>query len=133
MRRFRKVSIYKNPGKTNVSEVFNKSGVYLIYKKGVKNPVYIGYSGSNLYKTLTRHFQSWNDRTQVRITYPQNGNYSVSIVLCTPEQAVRLEKYLIKKIRPVDNPNKYDTVEITKWDINVYDDFGSTDVEPAPF
>ena len=33
-----------------------RPGVYLIYKKGVLS--YVGYSGTDVYKTMYRHFQS---------------------------------------------------------------------------
>jgi excinuclease UvrABC nuclease subunit len=133
MIRYRRFKIYEKKSKTNIPELQNKSGVYMIYKDGIKNPVYIGYSGSNIYKTLTRHFQSWNDNKQVRVTYPQNGKYSVSIVICTPQQAERLERYLIKKYKPVDNPNKLIDIPITKWDENAYEAFGNTEISDVPF
>lgn len=85
----------------------NKSGVYLIKNKNSGEVVYVGYSGTNLYRTLYRHFQEWNDREQRRRVYPKNS-YKVRIIVCTPAQAERLEKYFINKIKPKDNNFQYE-------------------------
>jgi excinuclease UvrABC nuclease subunit len=111
MKKYRRVSVYKEPGKTNISDTRKKPGVYLIYKD--RELVYIGSSASNLYKALLRHFQKWNDPTQVRITYPQRPIYKVSIVQTTPKQSKRLEMALIKRLKPRDNPNKYNLFTLT--------------------
>lgn len=94
----------------------NQKGVYIL-KKG--NEIkYIGYSGSNLYKTLTRHFQSWQDRTQIRITYSKSENIKARIIYTpTATQAAKLEKALILKYKPSDNPNKYE-----QYSLNLTDD-----------
>jgi len=85
-----------------------QNGVYLI--KHNNEIVYIGYSAGSLYKTVTRHFQSWNDRHQVRVTYPQTEAYKIRIVYTrTGTQAAHLERALILKYKPKDNPNKYDS------------------------
>lgn len=97
--------VYRSQGKTNLSDYIGKKGVYLIKHKG--KIVYIGQSGSNLYKTITRHFQSWNDRSQIRITYPQSKAYTIRVVLTrTAKQAAKLERALILKLKPKDNPQK---------------------------
>ena len=95
-----------------------KSGVYLIRSQRTGKIVYIGHSGYDIYKTCLRHFQQWNDKTQVRVTYPRHG-YRVRMVFCTPKQAARLEKYLILKLRPKDNPMKYESYKITQSDKEV--------------
>jgi len=118
--------------KTNIRFTDGKSGVYLIYPAGSQKAVYIGMSQTNLYKTILRHFQSWEDSKQIRTTYPKQG-YSVRIVICTPQQAERLERALIVKHKPSDNPNKYDLYTLTKTDIidiNKYIDESAGD---APF
>ncbi len=90
--------------------IFNsKPGVYIV-RKG-KKIVYIGHSQSNVYKTLYRHFQSWNDRSQKRVTYPKfSPTLTVRIVLCTTKQAPRLENILIRKYKPVDNTLKLEFI-----------------------
>lgn len=83
-----------------------KPGVYMIYRK--KTLLYVGMSGSNVYKSLYRHFQTWNDPTQVRVTYKQLKNIKVRVIYTnTPGQAEKLEKALIIKYEPKDNPTKY--------------------------
>ena len=99
---------FKKNGRTNLPEAKKKSGVYLIKKD--KKIVYIGYSGSQLYKTLYNHFYEWNDSTQVRISYKKQLNrhdFSVRIVYCSPKRAENLEKALILKHNPKDNTIKY--------------------------
>jgi len=111
MKKFRRTQIYKAEGQTNVSTTRNRAGVYLIYKD--RQLVYIGMSQSNIYKALLRHFQEWNDRNQIRVTYPQLPEYKDSIVYTTAKQAPRLEKALIIRLQPRDNPNKYQQMELT--------------------
>lgn len=99
--------VYKEVGKTNLTKFIGKSGVYLIKKESEREILYIGYSASDLYKTITRHFQSWNDRRQIRTTYPQKG-YVIRVVLTTANKAAILERALILKHNPKDNPQKYE-------------------------
>lgn len=108
----------------------SQKGVYIL-KKG--NEIkYIGYSGSNIYKTLTRHFQSWQDSNQIRITYGQNSGIKARIIYTpTATQAARLEKALILKYKPTDNPNKYE-----QYTLNIKDETILTNYESsaeAPF
>lgn len=95
--------------------VFNlrgKAGVYMIYDKN-STLRYVGFSGYDVYKTMYRHFQSWNDPRQIRVTYPRFGGYKVRLIYCsTAKQAAKLEKALILKYSPPDNPNKYELDEM---------------------
>jgi hypothetical protein len=92
-----------------------KSGVYFIRKTSTGKTVYIGQSQSQLKKTIYRHFQKWTDRQQStqktfeRKTYPKFG-YEIRFILCVPQDALRLESYLIQKIKPIDNPLKYENL-----------------------
>lgn len=132
MKRFRRVPVYKEPGKTNVSELVDRSGVYLIYED--RKLVYIGHSTTNMYKTLLRHFQRWDDPAQIRITYPQTKTYRVSIVYTTAQQAPRLEFALIKRYQPRDNPDKYENQKAQGADIRALHTFLDTPVDQiAPF
>lgn len=134
MKKFRFAPPYKKDGKTSFPKSQNRPGVYIIKENG--KIVYIGYSGSNLYKTMYRHFQAWRDATQRRVEYNPKGRkkYSVRIIYCTKSQAPRLEKMLIKKIGPRDNDEKYNSYQPTKWDHNVEEDFWEIRTETkAPF
>lgn len=109
MKVFKFLPPYKPSGKTNFPEAQKRTGVYLIKKNNVI--VYVGYSASNLYKTLYRHFQTWNDKQQPdRISYQEQlsrNKFTVRVVYCTPKRAAALEKALILKHNPKDNKLKY--------------------------
>lgn len=96
-------TIVKGKRKT-VFNIKNVPGVYMIYKG--KKLLYVGFSGSNLYKTMYRHFQVWNDKQQQRIKFKKSG-YKVRIIFCTAAQAQRLETYLIQKLKPKFNKLQY--------------------------
>lgn len=97
-------------------------GVYIIYKEG--KPVYIGYSGSQLYSTFTRHFQSWDDPRQVRVTYPKSEAIKARVIYCnTSKQAAALEKALILRYKPKDNPTKYESYTTTAYDEKQLNDY----------
>lgn len=131
MRVFRRNAPYSANGKTNFLYTQNKAGVYIIYKNGV--PVYVGMSGYNVYKTMYRHFQSWKDNSQVRVTYSKLNGITCRVILCTKEQASRLEKALILKYKPKDNPNKYTFFALKPTHKKILDDFTGTPVESCPF
>jgi hypothetical protein len=106
------------PYNSDGSTAFNirkKSGVYIIFKNDVID--YIGYSGYDLYKTLYRHFQNWNDHTQVRVSYKNMKNITVRVIYTkTKSVAEKLERALIIKYQPKSNPNKYTDYELTSSD-----------------
>jgi len=131
MKKYKLVKPYTNK-KTNIAFTQNKSGVYLIYPIGSQKAVYIGMSGTNLYKTILRHFESWEDRQQIRVTYSKEG-YNIRVVFCTPLQAERLERALIIKYNPKDNPNKYSLYTTTKQDEIEVNKFVNTDIIECPF
>jgi hypothetical protein len=117
-----------NPGLIRSS--VKKPGVYLIKVNG--NLKYIGYSSTNVYKTLTRHFQSWEDPRQVRVTYPRASYVTARVIYTTNGgQAARLEKALIIKYKPEDNPNKYANYVLDFEDKQIIEKVA--DVEDAPF
>lgn len=88
-----------------VRKLRGKSGVYILKKKGAKKPSYIGYSESNVYKTMLRHLQQWNDPTQVRITYPKTGTKAI-VKLLPPKKAAKFEERAIFLLNPTDNPKR---------------------------
>ncbi len=98
----------------------NSAGVYII-RKG-SEVVYVGFSGTNLYKTMYRHFQTHNDKRQERFIY---GKYetTVRIIKCTALQAEKLEKKLILKYKPVDNKMKYENLSLNLPPVNLTEDF----------
>jgi predicted GIY-YIG superfamily endonuclease len=118
-KRFQEVAAEKGTGySTYIRAAAKRPGVYIIRSKRTKKPVYIGYSGTNLYKTITRHFQSWDDPTQVRTVYENKGAYQIRIVITrTPARAEALERALIVKFKPRDNPNKLEMYQSEK-DLN---------------
>src|ERR1017187_9878122 len=93
---------YNPDGSTRVGFAKLKAGVYIIKDKRNDEITYVGYSGSNLYKTLLRHFQSWPDKKQKRVEYNRH-NYLVRIVMAPPGKVEKLELALIHKYQPIDN------------------------------
>lgn len=131
MAKFRKTKLA--PAYTNGKPTFKKMyrpGAYIIYKQtgDKKTPLYVGFSASNVYKTLYRHFQSWNDKTQVRTTYNRTGPFKVRIILAGPKTAEKLERALLKRLKPKDNPRKL-TSFLTKQDIRYIQELNSTSVD----
>lgn len=120
---FKMIKSRKNPPYKNGRPFYTakQAGVYLIYKSD--ELVYIGYSQNNVYRTLYRHFQTWNDPTQQRVTYnPNNPNIKVRVIYCAPSRAHKLERALILKYQPADNPNKYELYTFTKKDQQTAED-----------
>lgn len=109
LKKFRFKAPYKANGKTNFPDTRKRTGVYIIKKNDVI--VYVGYSESQLYKTLYRHFQAWNDKGQPgRISYQsalKRNKFLVRVVYCSSKRAAALEKALILKHKPKDNKQKY--------------------------
>jgi hypothetical protein len=104
---------FKRKGQTKArfrrSYFGNKPGVYII-RRG-KKIVYVGHSQSNVYKTMYRHFQSWYDPTQHRVTYPKfSPEITCKIILCTANQAPRLESILVRRYKPEDNTEKLELI-----------------------
>ena len=96
---------YNKAGKCNLTQNQGAcAGVYIIYKD--LKPVYVGYSASNLYKTMYRHFQNWNDPTQRRVSYSNLKGIKCRVIFTTVKRAQILEEALILKLKPRDNENK---------------------------
>lgn len=103
--KYKNIKPYNEKGKPTFKKR-NVKGVYIIRNK--KDILYIGYSGSDLYKTMYRHFQKWNDKSQIRVEYKNINNLKIDIILTSTKlQASRLEKALIIKYKPKDNPEQY--------------------------
>ena len=136
MIRTRLVEPYTADGRA-VFPARQRAGVYLIFRGGVLR--YVGYSGSDLYKALYRHFQTWNDRSRdrPRAVYPKGGGSKVRVIYTNgPRQAARLEQALILRFRPPDNPDKLLSFDLGENDRSALSDAASApfiDPEPAPF
>ncbi len=98
-----------------------RPGVYIIFdNKAVR---YVGHSQNDVYKTMYRHFQSWNDKTQKRVTYnPKNNNLTARVIYTnTPKQAIQLETAARIKYNPTDNPQKIADFEATPQENAIFD------------
>ena len=135
MKKFKFLPPYKAAGKTNFPETQRRAGVYII--KEESKIVYIGMSGGNLYSTLYRHFEAWDHPGQEVTTYQsrlKRFKYMVRVVLCTPGQAARLERYLIKKVKPRDNAVKYENYKIDFLDTKIFEAYEDlTTINEVPF
>lgn len=134
MKKFKFLPPYQQNGKTSFPEANGKTGVYLI--KENQKLVYVGESGYNLYKTLYRHFQTWNHSWQQVISYKDKLNknkYTVRLIFCTAKQATSLEKALIIKHKPRDNDQKYENYQLDFYDkktLENYNEIEQTDEMP---
>jgi hypothetical protein len=82
---------------------------------------------------MYRHFQSWNDKRQIRVTYYNLKDIKVRVIYTnTPQQASKLEKALIIKLKPTDNPTQYWlNYDTDKSEDKIYNNFmelNSTDI-----
>jgi hypothetical protein len=98
------------------------AGVYYITEKigGVFKLVYIGYSGTDVKKTMYRHFQKWIDKRHPenkrvqrieRVSYFdkdfKNTDFKCKVIFCkNATEALNLESALIGKLKPRDNNAK---------------------------
>lgn len=116
-----------NPDGSTAFPARGVPGCYLIYKEhddvvGVSHELrYVGYSASDVYKALYRHFQTWNDKQvdrgerSERTVYSVRKDIRVRVIYCrTAAQARELEKALILRYRPTDNPDKLALLELTE-------------------
>ena len=84
-----------------------KHGVYIIKRSGGKRPLYIGYSASNLYKTLYRHFQYWVEPKHQHATYKGKHGYRVRVLIPPASLVKDLEHLLVQHFNPRDNHLRY--------------------------
>lgn len=121
-------------GKSQLSTKYYKSpGVYVIKSKKTGKIVYVGYSSNNLKRTLYRHFQKWRSKYQDTTTYDPS-NYLVKIYRTGSKTASRYEKFLIDKLKPKDNKNKYPSLFETGEKENPYKEFfANYTIQETPF
>jgi hypothetical protein len=126
MKQSKAIPPYNKLGRANYP-IRGKSGVYIIYEND--KPVYVGYSQSDLYKTMYRHFQNWNHTGQEVVSYlslMDSNKYTVRVIYCTPKQATSLEKQLIIKYQPRDCENKYQGYKPDRYDKDVILNYAKT-------
>lgn len=124
---------YTADGKTTFPDR-QKSGVYLIYKD--ENLRYVGFSANDLYKTMYRHFQKWTDFTQKRVIYTNLKGIKVRVIYCPPMQAANLERALIIKYSPSDNPQKLLNLKMEKGEVNAFQKYialNTIPIEDVPY
>lgn len=102
MKRTKFFKPYEAPNKCALKET--GPGVYLIKKEG--KFLYVGFSASDVKKTMYRHFQTWNDPSQRRTTYTNLAGITCRVVFTTAKKAPILEEALILKYKPRDNAQK---------------------------
>jgi hypothetical protein len=100
---------YNDKGKTNFN-IRGVPGVYIVYEG--KKIIYIGKSGTNVYRTMYRHFETWTDKTQQRVRFKELKNIRVRVTYTRNETlADKLESALILKYKhknPLLNVNTFD-------------------------
>lgn len=121
---------YDAKGNTNFPKR-GVSGVYLIYKAGKLR--YVGFSATNVYRTMYRHFQEWNDNRQARVTYKQLNEILVRVIYCSPTNAAKIERALIVKYRPQDNPDKLTNYILTPGEQSIVDNVTKAPFADVPF
>lgn len=136
MKRTRLAAPYRPDGRTSYPER-QRPGVYLVFRRG--SLYYVGYSGTDLYKALYRHFETWNDpsRDRKRATFPRGGSTRVRVIYTrTGEQAARLEAALIVRFRPPGNVDKLTAYELNAADRRLLEQAARSpwlDLGEAPF
>lgn len=66
---------------------------------------------------MYRHFQKWDDPSQKRVTYTSLSEITVRVIYTiNASLAQKIEKALIVKYQPIDNPMQYDSHELTTSD-----------------
>lgn len=136
MRRTKYLPPYTATGRTTFP-ARRRPGVYVIRKAGKLR--YIGFSSVDVYKALYRHFQQWNDpsRPDPRIVYRNLAGVTVRVIYTdSAAQASRLERALIIRFRPPDNPQQLLNLDTTTADERIMDQAANADwlpVEAVPF
>jgi nitrogen-specific signal transduction histidine kinase len=133
MQKTRYIPVYPKQGKVHpqVRKAQGGCGAYII-KKG-SQILYVGHSANQLYKTITRHFQSWG-ANQTRVTYPQSSDYKVRIIKTTCAKAKKLEQVILAKYQPKDNPRKVDEQQVTRGMENAYEEMQGVEArKDVPF
>ncbi len=125
MKVFKFAPPYNKNGKANFP-LRDKAGIYIVKEAGVI--VYIGKSRNNLYRTMYRRFEKWEEPN---LSFDLAKKYTVRVIYCTDKQADSLEKKLILKYEPKHNLNQYKEFQENTYDKQVFNAYMNT--EPVPF
>lgn len=131
MRRTKYLPPYTDTGRTTFP-ARQRPGVYVIKKAGRLR--YIGFSTTDVYKALYRHFQVWNDRSRPdpRVVYRQLADVRVRVIYTdNASQAARLERALIIRFQPPDNPQQLLNLDTTTMDERIMDQAANADWLPV--
>ena len=81
---------------------------------------------------MYRHFQSWEDKNQSRVTYKNLKDIKVRVIYTnTPKQAYDLEKACIIKLKPKDNIQQYWlNYDTSPSEEKIYDLMSNEEVQP---
>ncbi len=117
--RYRLVGEFGEPYPDWIRDLRDERGVYVIRMLATGADVYVGHSTSDLRKTITRHFQSWDRESRSAMTphyeYERSASYErddvEAAVWVAPDyvpnaEIYRLETALICEIDPPDNGQK---------------------------
>ncbi len=96
-----------------VRDLDGKAGVYVIRDRDSREVVYVGSSATQLYATLTRHFQAWRrwkgfwkgqygEGHDPGLTY-ERDSVEVAIRLTSPSKSLDEEMRLTARLKPRDN------------------------------
>jgi hypothetical protein len=94
---------------------------------------YVGQSGYDVYKTLYRHFQVWEDPKQKRVTYTYLKGITVRLLYCTKSKAADIERALILKYKPQDNPDKLLNYTISDEEKSIVAEIAKRAIQEVPF
>ena len=136
MRRTKYLPPYTATGRTTFP-ARRRPGVYVIKRAGRLR--YIGFSTVDVYKALYRHFQTWNDssRPDARVVYRNLADVRVRVIYTdSASQAARLERALIIRFRPPDNPQQLLNLDYTGADDRIMEQAADADwlpVKDVPF
>lgn len=96
----------KGRDRTTFKSVVGKHtcGVYVIRSKSTHKILYVGYSGTQLEKTLYRHYQKFSKPKQSRWIYPKYTTEVMVIITkkCDFKLANLLEGYYRDTLKPLD-------------------------------
>lgn len=112
MRQLRIQRVFEKPGKSGLTHLKGKTGTYIIFEEGrggFREPVYVGWSDSDLYNTIRRHFYKWDDDRGVSYSgklKSRRYKYYVKVYLTNKTDAYPLEANLIYELQPRDNQNR---------------------------
>ena len=136
MRRTKYLPPYTDTGRTTFP-ARQRPGVYVIKRAGRLR--YVGFSTVDVYKALYRHFQTWNDRSrpEPRVVYRNLADIRVRVIYTdSAAQAARLERALIIRFKPPDNPQQLLDLQVTPAMERTMDEAANADwlpIDDVPF